>query len=215
MPYGHQVVIAALYYNPRLLLEILDKMQTQLQQPNSEPIASHFIKQWLHDTDCFLGIHDRKLYVIGLCTILSLGDSKPPVLNELAAKILPSLMLIFDGLKRAYAARAQDDEEEETDDDDEDCEGEALSSDEDEIDELNSSYLENVKNFASKKMAEHGLEMNAEIKDEDEDTDDEDDDSNDELDETALETYTTVIDDEEADNAIDEYVTFQQVMTSE
>lgn len=124
-------------------------------------------------------------------------------------------MLIFDGLKRAYAARAQDAEEEETDDDDEDCEGEALSSDEDEIDELGSSYLENVKNFASKKMAEHGLEMNAEIKDEDEDTDDEDDDSNDELDETALETYTTVIDDEEADNAIDEYVTFQQVMTSE
>lgn len=46
-----QVVIAALYYNPQLLLSIMDKMS----QPSNEPIISHFIKQWLHDTDCFLG----------------------------------------------------------------------------------------------------------------------------------------------------------------
>lgn len=46
-----KVVIAALYYNPQLLLSILDKMP----QPNGEPISSHFIKQWLLDTDCFLG----------------------------------------------------------------------------------------------------------------------------------------------------------------
>lgn len=135
-----------------------------MQQQNAEPISSHFIKQWIHDTDCFLGIHDRKLYVLGLCTLLSLGDNKPPVLNELAAKVLPSLMLIFDGLKRAYQARALEDEEEESEDDDEDCEGEALSSDEDEIDECGTSFLENVQNFASKKAAEHGIEMTAEVK---------------------------------------------------
>lgn len=98
-------------------------MQVQMQQQNSEPISSHFIKQWIHDTDCFLGIHDRKLYVLGLCTLMQLGDGKPPVLNELAGKVLPSLMLIFDGLKRAYQARAQEDEEEDSEDDDEDCEG--------------------------------------------------------------------------------------------
>lgn len=51
-----QVVIAALYYNPQLLLSILDKMS----QPNNEPISSHFIKQWLHDTDCFLGYVERQ-----------------------------------------------------------------------------------------------------------------------------------------------------------
>lgn len=135
-----------------------------MQQQGTEPISSHFIKQWIHDTDCFLGIHDRKLYVLGLCTLLSLGDNKPPVLNELAGKVLPSLMLIFDGLKRAYQARAQEDEEEESDEDDEDCEGEALSSDEDEVDEFGTSYLENVQNFATKKAAELGLEMNAEVR---------------------------------------------------
>lgn len=155
-----QVVIAAVYYNPQLLLQTLDQMQQQV----AEPIASHFIKQWITDTDCFLGIHDRKLYVIGMCTLMSLGDKKPQVLNELAPKILPSLMLVFDGLKRAYEARAQDDEEEESEDDDEDCEGEALSSDEDEIDDCGDAYLTKLKDFALKKSSEQGIEMTAELR---------------------------------------------------
>lgn len=139
-------------------------MQGQMQHQVSEPIASHFIKQWIHDTDCFLGIHDRKLYVIGMCTLMSMGDKKPQVLNELAPKILRSLMLVFDGLKRAYEARAQDDEEEESEDDDEDCEGEALSSDEDEIDDCGDAYLTKLKDFALKKSGEQGIEMTAELR---------------------------------------------------
>lgn len=184
-----QVLIAALYYNPELLLQILEKLQGQLQQLGGQPLSAHFIKQWIADTDCFLGIHDRKLYVLGLCTAMSLGGNKPPIMNELAEKVLPSMLLIFEGLKRAYQARAQEGEEEESEDeDDEDCEGnftelnisssykprlnyccvldfpEALSSDEDEIDELSNSYLENLENFATQKAAEHGIEMNAEVK---------------------------------------------------
>lgn len=47
-----QVVIAALYYNPNLLLTTLEKIQI----PNStNSITSHFIHQWICDTDCFLG----------------------------------------------------------------------------------------------------------------------------------------------------------------
>lgn len=157
-------MIAAIYYNPQLLLQTLEQMQAQMQQQVSEPISSHFIKQWIHDTDCFLGIHDRKLYVIGLCTLLSLGDAKPPVLNELAPKILPSLMLVFDGLKRAYQARAQDGEEEESEDEDEDCEDEALSSGEDDIDEYGDAYLPSLKDATERKCAELGIEMTAEIR---------------------------------------------------
>lgn len=41
---------------------------------------------------------------------------------------------------------------------------EALSSDEDEIDENNTSYLDGVKNFATKKASQSGFEMSAEIK---------------------------------------------------
>jgi hypothetical protein len=24
-------------------------------------VLGHFIQQWLHDTDCFIGLHDRKV----------------------------------------------------------------------------------------------------------------------------------------------------------
>ncbi|XP_017479021.1 PREDICTED: importin-7 [Rhagoletis zephyria] len=203
-----QVVIAALYYNPQLLLTILEKMS----QPTNESISSHFIKQWLHDTDCFLGIHDRKLCVLGLCTLISLGDAKPPVLSEVAGKILPNLILLFDGLKRAYESRAQEDDEEEEEDDEDDCE-EALSSDEDEVDEFASNYLEQIAEISKTKGAEAGFEMKAEIKD-DEDSDDEEEESVDDLNETALEGFTTPIDEEEEETAIDEYVTFKEVFSA-
>lgn len=41
---------------------------------------------------------------------------------------------------------------------------EALSSDEDEVDENNTSYLDNIKNFATKKANQSGFEMSAEVK---------------------------------------------------
>jgi len=52
-----------------------------------------------------------------------LGDAKPQVLSEVADKIVPSLILLFDGLKRAYESRAQEEEEEEEEEGGDDCEG--------------------------------------------------------------------------------------------
>lgn len=120
-----QVLIAALYYNPVLLLQILQTLQGRLQQQlGGEQLSSHFVKRWLDDSDCFLGIHDRKLYVLGMCTAITLGEHKPNVLNEQAENVLPSLLMIFEGLKRAYQSRAQEGEEEESDEEnDDDCEG--------------------------------------------------------------------------------------------
>jgi len=46
-----QVVIAALYYDPPRLFEILDGIHISQQS-----ITEQFIKQWLHDCDCFLGL---------------------------------------------------------------------------------------------------------------------------------------------------------------
>lgn len=68
-------------------------------------------------------IHDRKLCVLGLCTLISLGDARPPILGEISNRIVPALLLLFDGLKRAYQARAQEAEEEESEDEDEEYEG--------------------------------------------------------------------------------------------
>jgi len=157
-----QVVIAALYYNPRLLVEILGKMT----MPNTnDTILSHFVKQWIHDTDCFLGVHDRKLWVIGMCTLITMGDAKPQVLSEVSGEIIPALILIFDGLKRAYEARAEAEEEEETDEEDEgDDDEEGLSSDEDEVEEMGPSYFDRVAELAKKKGQEGGFEISAIVK---------------------------------------------------
>lgn len=40
----------------------------------------------------------------------------------------------------------------------------ALSSDEDDVEEFNSSYLDSIKNFATKKASQQGFEVSAEIK---------------------------------------------------
>uniref|UniRef100_A0A182SKU9 Importin-7/11-like TPR repeats domain-containing protein n=1 Tax=Anopheles maculatus TaxID=74869 RepID=A0A182SKU9_9DIPT len=155
-----QVVIAAIYYNPTLLLEILEKIPIPV--PDSS-ITAHFIRQWLHDYDCFLGIHDRKLCIIGLCTLLSLGDRKPTVLSELPDKIIPTMLMIFDGLKRAYAARAAEGEEEESENESEDLE-DGLSSDEDDVDEIN-PYFKNMSKMVQERGAEAGFEITASIQD--------------------------------------------------
>lgn len=88
-----------------------------------------------------------------------------------------------------------------------------MSSDEDDIREFSSGYLEQIADYSKTKAAEAGFDMKAVIKDEDDESDDEEEESLDDLNETALEAFTTPIDDEEADNAIDEYVTFKEVIT--
>lgn len=85
------------------------------------------------------------------------------MLSELGDKIIPTLILIFDGLKRAYAARAAEEEEEESEEEDDDLE-EGISSDEDEVDEMGPSYFERVAKLAKDKAAEHGFELTATIK---------------------------------------------------
>lgn len=159
-----QVVIAALYYNPVLLFETFATLQATM--PATESIASHFIKQWIHDTDCFLGLHDRKLCVLGLCTILAMAPNRPPALNECADKIVPSLILLFDGLKRAYAAKyAESDEESDSDlDEDDDSDYvEVLSSDEDEIDEEGNQYLETLEKKINKSAADKDMNITTAI----------------------------------------------------
>jgi len=196
-----QVVIAAIYYNPVLLLETLEKMHL----PNStESITAQFLKQWLHDTDCFLGLHDRKLAVLGLSALLDTPNNRPNAINGLAAEILPSMLTLFSGLKRAYAARAaaEDSDDDSEDESDDDLEVEELGSDEDDIDEEGAEYLE--------KLQKTRQSMEASNEDEDDDDDDVEDDEGD--DETALENYNTPLDEEDCE--IDEYVVFKQVLTN-
>uniref|UniRef100_A0A3Q3BGS6 Importin 8 n=1 Tax=Kryptolebias marmoratus TaxID=37003 RepID=A0A3Q3BGS6_KRYMA len=96
-----QVVIAALYHNPALLIQTLDNMHF----PHSpQPITAHFINQWINDTEFFLGLHDRKMCIIGLSVLMEL-PSRPAALERVAGQIIPSILLLFLGLKQLYASR--------------------------------------------------------------------------------------------------------------
>nr|CAI5832904.1 unnamed protein product [Callosobruchus analis] len=199
-----QVLIAALYYDPQLLFSVLQKMPD---------FTSHFIKQWLHDADCFLGIHDRKICVLGLCALISMRD-KPPALVEMSGKVVPALVMLFDGLKRAYAARAAEaaaEEEEDSEGSEEGDEGGILSSDEDEIDDQSQDYLESLTRRATTALQQRGMNATATIEDVD-DTSDEDDSDFEPDEETVLESYSTPLDEENCD--VDEYQVFKQVMTA-
>lgn len=200
-----QVLIAILYCNPHLLFSILNKLQESV--PNAS-IAQHFMNQWIHDTDCFMGLHDRKICVLGICTLLEMGPQRPN-LEEIVPKILPSCLVLFDGLKRAYEARAEADDDTSSEEDEGDDDEEVLSSDEDDLDEMNSEYLEHLARMTMKNSVSHGVNLNANIEDYDES---DDDDDGYEPDETALECYTTPLD--EKDCNIDEYVKFKNTLSA-
>uniref|UniRef100_A0A8D0A125 Importin 7 n=1 Tax=Sander lucioperca TaxID=283035 RepID=A0A8D0A125_SANLU len=174
-----QVAIAALYYSPPLLLNTLENLRFP---NNTEPITNHFITQWLKDVDCFLGLHDRKMCILGICALIDL-EHRPQVVNQVAVQLLPAAILLFNGLKRAYACRAEHENDEDDDDEDgeeDDDNGKALS-----------EYLE----MLAKQAGEDG---------------DDEDWEEDDAEETALEGYTTAVDDE--DNLVDEYQIFKAIL---
>ena len=77
--------------------------------------------------------------------------------RPLLAQIVPSILTLFSGLKRAYAARAaaensDDDSDEEASDDD--LEVEELGSDEDDIDEEGVEYIEKLQKTRQSMEAE-------------------------------------------------------------
>lgn len=143
-----QVGIAAMYYNSNLFFSTLQNSSIPGVQGS---LIKHFIDQWLYDTDCFNGLHDRKLCVLGLCQLMTMPGTLPD-LEMYAPKIFPSLIMLFDGLKRAYEA-AKDEEDSDSDEDsdeDEDADQNILNSDEDEIDEESAVYLETLQDKLNK-----------------------------------------------------------------
>ncbi|XP_023343856.1 importin-7 isoform X3 [Eurytemora carolleeae] len=198
-----QVIIAAMYYNPVLLVDTLDKM--------GENVFAQFIQQWIHDTDCFIGLHDRKICVLGLCHLLQMPDK--PAIAATAQQLVPSIILLFDGLKRAYAARNEDDSDDEDDDEDgeDGVDNELLDSDEDELDDDGQVYLESLQEKVKKAGSAEGFKITASIEDAEDSEDDLSDDDYDGCEETSLEAYTTPLDDEEGEN-VDEYNIFKEVL---
>ncbi|ELW72504.1 Importin-8 [Tupaia chinensis] len=182
-----QVAIAALYYNPDLLLHTLERIQLP---HNPGPITVQFINQWMNDTDCFLGHHDRKMCIIGLSILLEL-QNRPPAVDAVVGQIVPSILFLFLGLKQVCATRQLVNREDRSKAEKADMEeNEEISSDEEET---------NVTAQAVQPNNGRG-----------EDEEDDDDDWDEEvLEETALEGFSTPLD---LDSSVDEYQFFTQAL---
>ena len=206
-----QVVIAALWYNSDLLFEILTKLQPV---GSTQPIFDHLLKTWIDDSHCFQGLHDRKMAVLGLVSLMALPPNKrPQSMSGITSHILPSILLFFEGLKVAYQAKAAADQESEDSENDEteetdDSEPEDLEDDEDHIPgaRVPSSLMSQLNDHSPFPI----ISATMEDIDEGEDDSDADSDEEDEYEQTALESYTTPLDDDET--AVDEYVLFKQTM---
>ncbi|NWS74188.1 IPO8 protein, partial [Crotophaga sulcirostris] len=200
-----QVAIAALYYNPDLLLHTLENIRFP---HNSEPITAQFINQWMNDTDCFLGqvlLHDRKMCIIGLSILMEL-QNRPPAVDAVAAQIVPSILLLFLGLKQVYALRELLEHEDHAKDENHVAEdNEEILSDEEDTNEVGQTMQENHGGGGGGGGSGGGGGGGEE---EDEDDDDDDWDEN-VLEETALEGFCTPLD---LENGVDEYQFFTQAL---
>ncbi|XP_029455860.1 importin-8 [Rhinatrema bivittatum] len=182
-----QVAIAALYYNPDLLMHTLENIRF----PHSpEPITAQFINQWMNDTDCFLGLHDRKMCIIGLSILMEL-QNRPAAVDAVACLIVPSILFLFLGLKQVCATKDSAEQDnpsknEKADPDDND----EIPSDEEEGNEVGQAMQETQGGDGE----------------EDEEEDDWDEDA---LEETALEGFSTLLDSEDC---VDEYRFFTEAL---
>ena len=87
-----------MYYNSDLFFNTLLSLQNNGVSGVQGSLIKHFIGQWLYDTDCFNGLHDRKLCVLGLCQLMTMPNILPPEdVAEFAPKIFPSLIMLFEG----------------------------------------------------------------------------------------------------------------------
>ncbi|XP_029616951.1 importin-8 isoform X2 [Salmo trutta] len=185
-----QVAIAALYYNPALLIHTLDNMHF----PHTpQPITAHFINQWMNDTEFFLGLHDRKMCIIGLSVLMEL-PSRPVVVEGIAAQIVPSVLLLFLGLKHLYSSRLNKPDLLACTGVPEEDQNEEIPSDEDEVNENRNAMMQ------QQTCTPVGHEDDEEEEDDDEDYWDEEG-----LEGTPLEEYNTPLD---YDNGEDEYQFF-------
>lgn len=198
-----QIVIAVLYTDYYYLFSFFEKWEGQNGQP-PHTLFNSFMKQWLCDIPELQGVHDRKMSVIGFCTIIKLPkDNRPPIVTDMAGQIIPATLNLFDRLKIAYHKKANEESDSETDDDEE------LDDESDNEVEV----LEDDQDHVGRRVTEDDDDDFEDIAEDDDLTDEDDYDDekdDDDCEPTALESFETLIDTEKG--FIDEFILFQQTM---
>ncbi|KAF9437361.1 hypothetical protein BGZ76_001078 [Entomortierella beljakovae] len=194
-----EVVMNALYYNPSATLRIMEE----------NGWTQHFFTLWFSSLDKLTRVHDKKLSIVALCSVMSVPvEQLPPALQSGWSQVLTGIMHNFEGLPAAQAKRKdmekiynigsddEDDEEGQTAlenalaGEEDQVEEEWVDDDEDVYDEGN-EYLEYLAQQASKSRPA-----------------DKDDDDESEYDELEEEIYF-----ESPLDEVDPYILFRDVFT--
>ncbi|PIO00701.1 hypothetical protein AB205_0038510 [Aquarana catesbeiana] len=156
----------------------------------SEPTAAPTKNDWPPTSDISLSrLHDRKMCVIGLSILMELPN-RPAAVSAVASLIVPSILLLFLGLRQVCATRDHLDRRTASRNLKADTEeNEEIPSDEEETNSLGQAMQENTR--------------------EDEEDDDDEDWDDEALEETALEGFSTPLD---CHDALDEYQFFTDVL---
>ncbi|VDO04808.1 unnamed protein product [Rodentolepis nana] len=203
------IIIASIITSSSLVLPILC---SHMWPETQTPILEKVLKLWLDSIHKFHGVHDQRVCVLGLCTLLNLSpDQRPPIIDAGSSQFLPNVLHVLNALKESYATKRELEKEEEEEDDDSDDDDdqsdedvEAVDSDADVVDEEGSKYLDLLEAVEA--------DLHNEDVDEGLDGDVGEDDFDDDYSTNSLiEAYTTELDKEE--NEMDEYVTFYHLMT--
>lgn len=51
-------------------------------------------------------LHDRKMCVLGLCSLINMAGARPTEVTNVGPQIMPASLVLFQGLKRAYASKS-------------------------------------------------------------------------------------------------------------
>ena len=167
-----ETVINALIYNPVITLSILEQAGA----------TTTFFTAWMTNINLFSRVHDKKLVVVGVCSLMQLSvDQTPPSVQAGWPQLFAALLDIIEQLPKAIAERDElkeragefpEDDEEDFDFAADDVDG---GDDEGDIVDEDNEYLEILAAEASRLAAEQqqkGKGMGADLGDDEYDEDD-------------------------------------------
>ncbi|CAG8478067.1 8378_t:CDS:10, partial [Cetraspora pellucida] len=121
--YCIEVVINCLYYNPAMTLHILEE----------RGLTQAFFTIWFENIEKFKRVHDKKLVIVALCSLLELPfEQLPPTLQAGWTQVLDGILTVFKSLPKAEENRENLEKSYEDDD----------SDDSDELESLDKAYGE-------------------------------------------------------------------------
>ncbi|KAF2084997.1 ARM repeat-containing protein [Saccharata proteae CBS 121410] len=147
-----EMVINAIYYNPRLALQVMENGDW----------TNRFFSMWFSSIESFTRVHDKKLSIAAITGLLTLGPNEvPPSVQQGWPRLLQGIVRLFQTLPAALKNREEAKKEEdfsfsqdEFEDEEEEWEGDADWANEgDEIEDVkdeSSAYLDFLNEEAQK-----------------------------------------------------------------